>query len=151
MSVKAKSVRQLAAALGRGKSSVAEFAHERWFPARGPEGWDVAEVALALRRNVNLRVELPATPFPIPAPKRQPSPPRQAEERAAGREPTIYAWPSRSACPHCQSLATRRTSARGPRQYRRCTDCRRAYQVAGVPVAGPGCSPPPESAGQLPD
>lgn len=50
--------------------------------------------------------------------------------------PPVFAFPSKSRCPRCQSLNTVRTTDRGRVQYRRCRVpiCRRTYKVIGEEI-----------------
>ncbi len=48
----------------------------------------------------------------------------------------VYAFPTKSKCPRCGSVNTRRTGEYGELQYRQCqvTVCRWKYAVHGEPV-----------------
>lgn len=62
---------------------------------------------------------------------------RPTDNPTAEPEPkgdVVYAFPSKSRCPICESVDTVRTGDHGLVQYRRCRGCGETYKVLGQKI-----------------
>lgn len=73
----ATSVRALAAALALGKSRVGDLSNEPWWPAKGPQGWEVAACVAAYQQHVRGRAGADAPIAAGPPPAEQAAAPRE--------------------------------------------------------------------------
>jgi hypothetical protein len=118
----AGSVRSLAGALGLSKSQVDRFTREPWWPARGPDGWNVEACRAAYSANVNARKGLAA-----PAPTPQTAPTEAVASTPVHRDPGAASAPvDERAKPHLEALRAAGDPLDG---------LRAAYQLAALRLA----------------